>query len=102
MKYRATFASVWALALLGSACSANDGNAVSTASVGSTVTDEQVTSTSPPPGSEDDSPETSASNESPESLPISYDWSAPLIGGGSVDLAGYSNSAVVLWFWAPY
>jgi len=102
MKYRATFASVWALALLGSACSANDGNAVSTASVDSTVTDEQVTSTSPPPGPEAEAPETSASNESPESLPISYDWSAPLIGGGSVDLAGYANSAVVLWFWAPY
>ena len=102
MKYRITSASVWVLVLLGSACTANDGNAVSTPSVASTVTDEQVTSTPPPPGPEVESPETSAMNETSESLPIAYDWSAPLIGGGSIDLAGYSNSAVVLWFWAPY
>ena len=102
MKFRVTSANVWVLALLGSACAPNDGNAVSTASVDTTVADEQVASTSPPPGSEDEPTETSTPNETPESLPDAYDWSAPLIGGGSIDLAGYSNSAVVLWFWAPY
>jgi hypothetical protein len=36
------------------------------------------------------------------SVPEAYDWTAPLVGGGLINLAGYSNKAVVLWFWAPY
>jgi hypothetical protein len=34
--------------------------------------------------------------------PESIDWSAPLIGGGSIDMTGYRDQAVMLWFWAPY
>ncbi|MEC7174977.1 MAG: hypothetical protein VXW34_05195 [Actinomycetota bacterium] len=37
-----------------------------------------------------------------EATPEIYDWSASLVGGGSIDLAGYANTAVVLWFWSPY
>ena len=37
-----------------------------------------------------------------EDTPETYDWSASLVGGGSIDLAGYANTAVVLWFWSPY
>jgi hypothetical protein len=34
--------------------------------------------------------------------PEAIDWSAPLIGGGSIDMRGFTNRAVMLWFWAPY
>jgi|GEM_PF-441646 len=43
-----------------------------------------------------------ANEPSPEATPEVYDWSAALVGGGSIDLSGYANSAVVLWFWSPY
>jgi hypothetical protein len=26
---------------------------------------------------------------------------APLVGGGSIDLSGYSGRPLALWFWAP-
>ncbi|MAG08824.1 MAG: hypothetical protein CL494_00190 [Actinobacteria bacterium] len=43
-----------------------------------------------------------ATEPTPEATPEVYDWSASLVGGGSIDLAGYANTAVVLWFWSPY
>ena len=43
-----------------------------------------------------------AAEPAPEATPEIYDWSAALVGGGSIDLAGYANTAVVLWFWSPY
>lgn len=45
---------------------------------------------------------TTTSTSAASSLPQAYDWTAPLVGGGLINLAGYSNKAVVLWFWAPY
>ena len=34
--------------------------------------------------------------------PESLDWSAPLIGGGTIEMAGFTGQQVLLWFWAPY
>jgi len=45
---------------------------------------------------------TTTSASATSSIPEAYDWTAPLVGGGLINLAGYSNKAVVLWFWAPY
>ena len=35
-------------------------------------------------------------------LAASYDWEAPLIGGGSISLRDLGDRDVLLWFWAPY
>lgn len=35
-------------------------------------------------------------------LAASYDWEAPLIGGGSISLRNLGDRDVLLWFWAPY
>lgn len=35
-------------------------------------------------------------------VPESIDWTAPLIGGGEIDMTGFRDRAVMLWFWAPY
>jgi hypothetical protein len=55
------------------------------------------------------SPQTTTSSAAPGSsipvepaVPEAYDLTAPLVGGGLINLAGYSNDTVVLWFWAPY
>jgi hypothetical protein len=29
-------------------------------------------------------------------------FTAPTVGGGELDLAGYAGRDVALWFWAPY
>lgn len=29
-------------------------------------------------------------------------WSAPLIGGGTINMADFTGQQVLLWFWAPY
>jgi hypothetical protein len=34
--------------------------------------------------------------------PDALRFTAPLVGGGDVDLAGYAGQPVLLWFWAPY
>jgi hypothetical protein len=34
--------------------------------------------------------------------PEALRFTAPLVGGGEVDLAGYAGRPVLLWFWAPY
>ena len=34
-------------------------------------------------------------------VPQSLAFSAPRVGGGSVDLATYAGKPVLLWFWAP-
>ena len=34
-------------------------------------------------------------------VPDSLAFTAPLVGGGTVDLAQYAGQPVLLWFWAP-
>jgi len=42
-------------------------------------------------------PDSSATTVAVEAL----EFSAPLIGGGDIDMRDYAGSAVALWFWAP-
>lgn len=49
-----------------------------------------------------ESEETATSTAVLGPAPESIDWTAPLIGGGSIDMTGYRDRAVMLWFWAPY
>ena len=35
------------------------------------------------------------------SVPDSLAFTAPRVGGGTIDLAQYAGTPVLLWFWAP-
>jgi len=34
-------------------------------------------------------------------VPAALDFSAPLVGGGELDLRQFAGTTVALWFWAP-
>ena len=34
--------------------------------------------------------------------PEALRFTAPLVGGGTIDLAAYADQPVLFWFWAPY
>ena len=34
--------------------------------------------------------------------PQALRWTAPLIGGGQIDMEEFAGKQVLLWFWAPY
>ena len=35
-------------------------------------------------------------------VPAALDFSAPLLGGGEIELGALSGRPVLLWFWAPW
>ncbi len=45
-------------------------------------------------------PETAAPSAS--DAPDALRFSAPLVGGGRLDLASLADKPVLMWFWAPY
>jgi len=44
---------------------------------------------------------TSAATASTAGVPQSLSFSAPKVGGGTIDMAAYAGQPVLLWFWAP-
>jgi len=44
---------------------------------------------------------TSAPTPTPPAVPQSLEFSAPRVGGGTIDMAAYAGQPVLLWFWAP-
>lgn len=52
-------------------------------------------------GSTSISTETSASAPPNAEAPAALQFSAPAVGGGSIDFTQYAGQTVVLWFWAP-
>jgi hypothetical protein len=44
---------------------------------------------------------TTASASATQSVPDSLAFTAPRVGGGTIDLAQYAGTPVLLWFWAP-
>ena len=97
--------SAFAALTIVTACSAADGAETATTATASTVSDDASTSTSTA-GTSTTSQVIVAStavDSSPTlAIPDSLNWSANLIGGGSIDLATYAGQDVLLWFWAPY
>ena len=82
------------LAIAGTSCAIDEQVAEVNQSLTS-LTVSTLPSTTPPSAAPDSSPVEPA-------VPEAFDWTAPLVGGGLINLAGYSDKAVVLWFWAPY
>ena len=60
------------------------------------------TTTAAPPLTTLAAAEAPASSDPEPSTPEILDWSAPLIGGGTIDMADFAGQQVLLWFWAPY
>ena len=46
-------------------------------------------------------PATAAPTPTPPAVPQSLAFSAPRVGGGTIDMAAYAGQPVLLWFWAP-
>jgi len=46
-------------------------------------------------------PAATAANASTAGVPQSLSFSAPKVGGGTIDMAAYAGQPVLLWFWAP-
>jgi hypothetical protein len=46
-------------------------------------------------------PALSAPAASTTAVPESLAFTAPLVGGGTLDMATYAGTPVLLWFWAP-
>jgi hypothetical protein len=44
---------------------------------------------------------TSAASTATTLVPASLAFSAPLVGGGSLDFSQYAGTPVLIWFWAP-
>ncbi len=44
---------------------------------------------------------TSAASVAANAVPDSLAFTAPRVGGGTIDLAQYAGTPVLLWFWAP-
>ena len=47
------------------------------------------------------SPVASSSHVPDAAMPEALQFSAPLVGGGSIDFTQYAGRTVALWFWAP-
>ncbi|MEN9644598.1 MAG: hypothetical protein RL238_1267 [Actinomycetota bacterium] len=46
-------------------------------------------------------PVSTASPEQAATAPEALQFSAPLVGGGELDLRSYAGQTVAFWFWAP-
>jgi hypothetical protein len=44
---------------------------------------------------------TSTTSPPTAAVPETLAFTAPLVGGGTIDLAQYAGTPVLLWFWAP-
>ena len=47
-------------------------------------------------------PAPSASSAPPADVPEALGFSAPLVGGGDIELAALAGRPVLLWFWSPF
>ena len=43
-----------------------------------------------------------ANPQGPDTIPGVLDFSAPRLGGGTVEGADYSGKHLAIWFWAPW
>ena len=44
---------------------------------------------------------TPTAGSQPVAAPAALQFTAPLVGGGTLNLASYAGTTVALWFWAP-
>jgi hypothetical protein len=68
------------------------------------VTPQATTPTSQTGSPSASSPTTGAPAAGGESVvvPAALDFTAPLVGGGQIEMGSLAGKPVVLWFWAPF
>ena len=80
------------LPMIGSACANN-----SAASGNQTAAPDTPAPDTPAP----DTPAPDTSDVANPDAPAALQFSAPLVGGGTIDFRQFAGQAVALWFWAP-
>lgn len=76
----------------GSTAEADPTSPTASASDSSTAPSEPAAST---PGTD------GGGGTAPMAVPAALQFSAPVVGGGSLDLASFAGTTVLFWFWAP-
>jgi hypothetical protein len=105
-------------ALLLAACGGSDGGAAPAATAAPTTPSATAEATDPDPdgsatggdtsdagvGTSDPSPESPDPTlpGEPTAVPPVLDFSAPLVGGGQIEVASLAGTPVLFWFWAPF
>ncbi len=51
---------------------------------------------------ESSTPSTPTDSASATEVPAALDFSAPLVGGGEIEMGEFAGRPVLLWFWAPW
>jgi hypothetical protein len=77
----------------------------STPPTDATSTTDATPSISPPPGAVPTQVPGEPSDETTPSgaaVPAALQFSAPLVGGGEIELGALAGRPVLLWFWAPW
>lgn len=89
-----------ALTSLSVACGADGGTAEADPTSPSASPSEPSTAPGEPAAS---TPVTDGSGggTAPVVVPAALQFSAPVVGGGSLDLASFAGTTVLFWFWAP-
>lgn len=75
------------------------------AACGSGAADDATETTGPAAAPTDTAPEAEPNRGSavvPTEAPAALQFSAPLIGGGDIELTTLAGRPVLLWFWAPW
>jgi hypothetical protein len=74
--------------------SASDGGAPATTAATTTATVAPVATSAAPAGTD--------AARVPADAPAALGFSAPLVGGGEIELGSLAGRPVLLWFWAPW
>lgn len=90
-------AAVAALAALSVSCGADGNSAVADPSEPTAA----AAPTSSPAGSTASSTLASDGTTASIAAPAALQFSAPVVGGGTLDLASFAGTTVLFWFWAP-
>jgi hypothetical protein len=43
-----------------------------------------------------------SAGDAPAAVPAALDFTAPLLGGGEIEMGQFAGRPVLLWFWAPW
>ena len=91
-------AAVAAMAALSVSCGADGNSAVADPSEPTAA----AAPTSSPAGSTASStPASDDTTTASIAAPAALQFSAPVVGGGTLDLSSYAGTTVLFWFWAP-
>jgi len=69
---------------------------------GAAPADSAAVAPAPTPPVQADQPADEPATDAPTAVPAALDFSAPLLGGGEIEMGAFAGRPVLLWFWAPW